>query len=76
MNAIFVGECVFHLIPVAPDVVRAEGRADLRQIHFCNPLKGIRHNAMLMPELLLIRDMLPFASSARAERRGNVEPCG
>ncbi len=63
-----IGERIFHFISVGPFLTRPERGADLRELNLGDALQGVDHLLTLVLELLLVREMLPFAAATCAER--------
>ncbi len=62
-----VGEGIFHLVAVLPDVFRSESRRNLRQVHLGDTRERIHNLLALATELIIIRKMLPTATAAYGE---------
>ena len=62
-----VGECVFHLVAVAPYLFRTFDRADFGNVDFGDSLERVGNLTLFACKLEIVGKMLPATSSAYAE---------
>ena len=58
---------IFQFVAVEASLFRPHDRAEFRQLHLTDPRQVVKHLLLFVPKLVVIREALPFATSADSE---------